>query len=167
MIQLKLVPCVPVLCIPTGFYRAHRKHIGKVHQGQIIKLFTTFYVTDVTSPPLPISGARGHQAAGPSLRTPVTIITSMSTSWDSPGLYDLIDCLSYICHFLSFFPMSAFMSFCYPCPSFWSPCPDAVLPDAVLCFVIQLEVYMHLSQIHFNSVFHNSWHVILVKNSLS
>ena len=28
---------------------------------------------------------------------------------------------------------------------------------------LKSEVYIHLSQIHLNSVFHNSWHLILVK----
>jgi hypothetical protein len=38
------------------------------------------------------------------LRTPVTIVTCINASSDSPGLNHLPDYLPYICHFLWFFP---------------------------------------------------------------
>jgi hypothetical protein len=69
-------------------------------------------VTSVPAPPLWRSRSPGCS----SLRTPVTIVTRTSASSDSPGLHHVINYLPNICHFLSFFPDSALMSLCVPCP---------------------------------------------------
>ena len=67
------------------------------------------FVTPAPAPPL----RRSRVPSCPSIRTPVTIITRIRASLDSPGLHH---CLLYICLFLSFTPVSALTPLCFPCP---------------------------------------------------
>ena len=61
--------------------------------------------------PLPLSGARGRQAAYHYVHLS-SLLRAISASSDSPGLHHVINYLPYICHFLSFFPESALLSLC-------------------------------------------------------
>ena len=89
----------------------------------------------------------------------------LATGCTSPSLVYPVSCM--------FFNVSHKLSdLCFYCFSI-KYCPSVcVVCNIIACVlwllpigIIQLksEVYIHLGQIHLNSVFHNSWHLILVK----